>query len=72
MTAGPIQIQKIKKQAEIFVPACVVFASTSVALNRAAVLLGFGFIFAQSQAAYGHAPSLKHRQNTKIPRCLMT
>jgi hypothetical protein len=38
-------------------------------LLEAAVLLVFGFVFAQLQAAGGHAPSLKPRQETKIPRC---
>jgi hypothetical protein len=28
--------------------------------------LRFGFVFAQSQAACGHAPSLKPRQNAKF------
>jgi hypothetical protein len=32
---------------------------------RAAVLLGFGFVFAQSQALYGHAPSLSLAQTPK-------
>jgi hypothetical protein len=31
-------------------------------ISGAAVLLVFGFVFAQSQAAGGHAPSLKSRQ----------
>jgi len=35
--------------------------------SEAAVLLGFGFVFAQSQAAEGHAPSLSLAKTPKSP-----
>jgi hypothetical protein len=34
--------------------------------EKAAVLLGFGFVFAQSQAACGHAPSLSLAKTPKF------
>jgi hypothetical protein len=35
--------------------------------RKAAVLLGFGFVFAQSQGLGSHAPSLSLAKNTKSP-----